>query len=86
MIEYAAGLWSHAPKLGLAIVVIALVWGVVRIFRSRRPTAPARPLVPPMSPDDPANLDSSHIGGPLLESTIDPYGRRSGPITKSGSR
>jgi hypothetical protein len=29
-----------------------------------------------MAPDDPANLDSSHIGGPLLESTVDPDGRR----------
>ena len=75
MIEYVAGLWSHAPKLGLAVVVIALVWGVVRIFRSRRPTTPPRTLMRPMSPDDPANLDSSHIGGPLLESTIDPHAR-----------
>jgi len=86
MIEYAAGLWSHAPKLGLAIIAIALVWVVVRILRSRRPTTPVRSLLRPMSQDDPANLDSSHIGGPLRENTVDPYGHRSGPITKSGSR
>jgi hypothetical protein len=76
MIEYATGLLSHAPKLGLAIVVIALIWGVVRILRSRRPTTPARTLMRPKSPEDPVNLDSSHIGGPLLESTIDPHARR----------
>jgi hypothetical protein len=85
MIEYIAGWWSHAPKLGLAFVAIAVIWGVVRIVRSRRPAEPARTLMRPMSPDDPANLDSSHIGGPLLESTVDPGGRGSGPITKGGS-
>jgi hypothetical protein len=84
MIEFAAGLWSQAARLGLAIVVIAVIWGVVRILRSRRPTLPARTLMQPMSPDDPANLDSSHIGGPLLENTIDPGGHPSRPITKDG--
>ena len=75
MIEYVANMWSHAPKLGLAIVLIAVVWGLVRIFRSRRPVAPARTLMRPLTQDDRANLDSSHIGGPLLESTIDPGAR-----------
>jgi hypothetical protein len=75
MIEYVANMWSHAPKLALALIVIAVVWGLVRIFRSRRSVAPARTLMRPMSQDDTANLDSSHIGGPLLESTIDPGSR-----------
>ena len=64
MIEY---LWRFAPALGFAIVVIAIVFGVVRAVRSRKPAAPTRTLPPPMSPDDPANLDSSHIGGPITK-------------------
>ena len=80
MIEYVAGLWRHAPKLGLAIVLIAVLWGVVHIFiRSRRPAEPQRTPMRPLSPDDSSNLDSSHIGGPLLESTVDPGGRPSRP-------
>ena len=75
MIEYVANMWSHAPKLGLAVILIAVVWGLVRIFRSRRPVTPARTLMRPVPQDDQANLDSSHIGGPLLESTIDPGAR-----------
>ena len=79
MFEYAAGLWRQAPKLGLAIVVIAVIWGVVRILRSRPPAEPQRKPMRPVSQDDSPNLDSSHIGGPLLESTVDPGGRPSRP-------
>ena len=75
MVEYVAVMWTYAPRLGLAVIVIALAWGVVRIWRSRRPSAPARTLRRTLSPDDPAKLDSSHIGGPLLETTVDPGGR-----------
>jgi len=82
MVESIAGLWRHAPMLALAVVAIAVVWGLVRVVRSRKPAAPARKLPFPVAPEDPANLDSSHIGGPLFESTVDPYGRLSGPITK----
>ena len=67
MIEYMTGLWRLAPALGFAIVVIAIVYGVVRAMRSRKPAAPTRLLPPPMSPDDPANLDSSHIRGPITK-------------------
>ena len=75
MIDYVANMWSHAPKLGLAVVLIAIVWGLLRIFRARRPIAPTRAQPQRMPQDDPANLDSSHIGGPLFESTIDPGAR-----------
>jgi hypothetical protein len=67
MIEYMTGLWRFAPALGFAIVVIVVVYGVVRAVRSRKPAAPTRMLPPPMSPDDPANLDSSHIRGPITK-------------------
>jgi len=75
MVESIAGLWRHAPMLALAVVAIAVVWGLVRVVRSRKPAAPARKLPFPVAPEDPANLDSSHIGGPLLESTVDPHAR-----------
>ena len=84
MVESIAGLWRHAPMLALAVVAIAVVWGLVRVVRYRKPVAPARKLPVRMASEDPANLDSSHIGGPLFESTVDPYGRLSGPITKGG--
>ena len=67
MIEYMTGLWRFAPALGFAIIVIAIVYGVVRAVRSHKPAAPTRMLPPPMSPDDPANLDSSHIRGPITK-------------------
>ena len=75
MVESIAGLWRHAPMLALAVVAFAVVWGLVRVVRSRKPAAPARKLPFPVAPEDPANLDSSHIGGPLLESTVDPHAR-----------
>ena len=86
MMEFAAGFWSHAPKLGLAIVVIAVAYFVVRLVRSRRPVAPPRTIVPPMAPDDPANLDSSHIGGPMFESPDDRSVRPSGSGNKGEGR
>ena len=75
MMEFAAGFWGHALKLGLAIVVIAVAYVVVHLVRSRRPIAPPRTLMPPMAPDDPANLESSHIGGPMFESPDEPKAR-----------
>jgi hypothetical protein len=84
MVESIAGLWRHAPLLALTVVAIAVLWGLVRVVRSRKPVAPARKLPFSGAPEDPANLDSSHIGGPLFESTVDPYGRMTGPITRGG--
>jgi hypothetical protein len=68
MIEYMTGLGRFAPALGLAIVIIAVVFVAVHVVRSRKPAPPTRLLPPPMSPDDPANLDSSHIRGPITKS------------------
>jgi hypothetical protein len=70
MIEYVTGLWRFAPALGLVIVLIVVAFGVMRVVRSRKPDPPTRMLPPPMSPDDPANLDSSHIRGPITGSGL----------------
>ena len=70
MIEYMTGLWRFAPVLGLAIVVIVGVFVALHVVRSRKPAAPTRMLPPPMSPDDPDNLDSSHIRGPITGSGL----------------
>jgi hypothetical protein len=68
MIEYMTGLGRFAPVLGLAIVIIAGVFIAVHVVRTRKSAPPTRLLPPPMSPDDPANLESSHIRGPITKS------------------
>jgi hypothetical protein len=75
MMDFLKGPWSYASMLILVAVVVAVAWMGVRRARGQR-RAPERPLGPPMALDDPANLDSSHVGGPIFESTIDPTSRR----------
>ncbi len=85
MMESIAQLWSQVPGWGLAAVALIVVWGGTRMLRTRKPAAPRPTLMPPMAPDDPAGLDSSHVGGPLFDSTGDPYSQHAGPITKGGA-
>jgi len=75
MFDFLKGPWSYASMLILVAVVIAVAWTGVRRARSQR-RVPERPPVPSTMLDDPANLDSSHVGGPIFESTIDPAPRR----------
>jgi hypothetical protein len=82
MVEYLAGVWRHLPLLVAAIVVIAIIWGVRRAVWPRKRIEPPRTVVPLLSPDDPGNLDSSHVGGPLFETTIDRESRRPGSAIK----
>ncbi len=85
MMESVAQLWSQVPGWGLAAVALVVVWGGARMLRTRKTAAPRRTLMPPMAPDDPAGLDSSHVGGPLFDSTGDPYSHHASPITKGGA-
>jgi hypothetical protein len=67
MIETLSTLGSHPFILGVAFLAIVAAYGVWRALKpAQRNTPRARPI-PPLAPaDDPANLDSSHIGGPLI--------------------
>ena len=86
MMDSIAQLWSQVPGWGLAAVALVVVWGGARMLRTRKPDVPRPTLMPPMAPDDPAGLDSSHVGGPLFDSpAADPYAHQAGPITKGGA-
>ncbi len=71
MMDFLKRLWSYAPMLVMVALVVAVAWVAIRYARGRK-HPPARPLVPATALDDPESLDSSHIGGPIFESTIDP--------------
>jgi hypothetical protein len=73
MMDFLKGPWGRTLLVLAIVAAIAVIWFAVRRANSRRRAVPPPPTVPAPAPaEDPANLDSSHIGGPLLEITRDP--------------
>ena len=77
--ERLASLWSYAPLIVGIVVMVAIIFVVVLVVRSRRSMA-ARSVVEPLPSNevDPDLIDSSHIGfAPLLGSVSLPSRERS---------
>ena len=76
--ERLASLWSYAPLIVGIVVMVAIIFVVVLVVRSRRSMA-ARSVVEPLPSNevDPDLLDSSHIGfAPLVGSVSLPSSER----------
>jgi len=77
--ERLASLWSYAPLIVGIVVMVAIIFVVVPVVRSRRSMA-ARSVVEPLPSNevDPDLIDSSHIGfAPLVGSVSLPSRERS---------
>src|SRR5260221_9078182 len=72
MMDFLKGPWGGTLLVLAVVVAIALIWFAVRRANARKRGVPPPTPAAPQPPHDPANLDSSHIGGPLLEITRDP--------------
>ena len=76
--ERLASLWSYAPLIVGIVVMVAIIFVVVLVVRSRRSMA-ARSVVEPLPSNevDPDLIDSSHIGfAPLVGSVSLPSRER----------
>jgi len=71
MMDFLKGPWGRTLLVLAIVVATAVIWFAVRRAHVRKRAVPP-PTLAPQPPEDPANLDSSHIGGPLLEITRDP--------------